>query len=512
MGENVNLREYYKNLLIMQYRDKPKALAHIGALVDVAMIYDVAVQVRDGFDVNTAVGAQQDILSKYLGTNRTITGTTFTRNYYGYSKYGDTAPFTFYPMLKYGDAAPDVQFRNYDESIQSLYELNDEELRIIQKLAIVRNNSNASVKDIDDILFELFGADCYFIDRMNMTVVSYMVGERWSRMFQIAKSEGLLPNPAGVGTSLIVVPDIQNIFGYSLYGGEAPAFAKGYADYFGKWTEVGSPITLSGADFSSITALSSSRIAFINNVDKRLLVYDFNDSTWTQIGNPLEILGSSVQKIAALSSSRIAFVDEFYKKLKTYDFDGTNWTAIGNEMSIFNVQGAALTALSSSRVAYIDRANKELWAFNFDGTDWITVGSSLLIPGIGPPTITALSSSRIALVDATRRILETYDFDGTDWTLTGTGINVGGLNYISISTLSSSKIVLANNGETITNYEFDGETWYEIGESKEFENPGFPSVAALSGSEIAFLTGYNQSLQTYDMMKKIIGCMASYSL
>ena len=66
---------------------------------------------------------------------------------------------------------------------------------------------------------------------MNMTVVSYMVGEKWSRLFNIAKSENLLPNPAGVGTSLVVVPDINNIFAYSLYGGEKPAFATGYVLY-----------------------------------------------------------------------------------------------------------------------------------------------------------------------------------------------------------------------------------------------------------------------------------------
>lgn len=231
MSKNAELIEYYKNLLIMQYRDKTKARAHLGNILTAGMIYDIAIAVRDGFDIETAIGAQQDVLGRILGVSRTITGTTFTRDYYGYILYGDTSPFVFHRMLAYGEETPDVQFRNYKEGTQSLYDLTDEEYRIILKLAVVRNNSNASVKSIDEILNVLFGAECYFIDRMNMTVVSYMVGEKWSRLFNIAKSENLLPNPAGVGTSLVVVPDINNIFAYSLYGGEKPAFATGYVLY-----------------------------------------------------------------------------------------------------------------------------------------------------------------------------------------------------------------------------------------------------------------------------------------
>ena len=215
----------------MQYRDKPKAIAHTGNVLSAGMIYDTAIAVRDGFNIETAIGAQLDIIGKWLGVGRTITGTTFTRAYYGYALYGDTTPFLFNPMLLYGVEPPDAQFRDYKESTQSLYDLTDEEYRVILKLAIVRNTSNASVKTIDDILNVLFGTECYFIDRMNMTVVSYMVGTKWSRVFGIAKSSGLLPNPAGVGTALVVVPDINNIFSYSLYGGEAPSFAVGYASY-----------------------------------------------------------------------------------------------------------------------------------------------------------------------------------------------------------------------------------------------------------------------------------------
>ena len=230
MSLNSELIDYYKNLLILQYRDKPKANAHIEALLSAGGIFDVATDVRNGYNIETAVGAQQDVLGRILGVSRTVYGTTFTRDYFGFMEYGGVAPFSFFPMLRYGDAAPDAQFRDYEESNQSLYDLTDEEYRVIQKLAVVRNMSNASVKSIDDIINTLFGAECYFIDRMNMTV-GYLIGKNVARIFDIAKAVGLLPSPAGVGSSLVVVPDINNIFSFSLYGGSAPAFAAGFSEY-----------------------------------------------------------------------------------------------------------------------------------------------------------------------------------------------------------------------------------------------------------------------------------------
>ena len=231
MSENSALIDYYTNLLIIQYHNKPKARATIEAMISEGMIYDLAILVRDGFNLETAVGAQLDIIGKYVGVNRVVTGTAFTRSYYGYAEYGAVSPFAFQPMMVYGAVAPDVQFRNYKESSQSLYALTDEEMRAMIKLAILRNNSNASVKDIDELLDALFGAEVYFMDHMNMTIVSYMIGSKDTRIFQIAKSSGLLPNPAGVGTVVNVVPDINHIFSYSLYGGSKPTFAVGYAQY-----------------------------------------------------------------------------------------------------------------------------------------------------------------------------------------------------------------------------------------------------------------------------------------
>ena len=231
---------YYVNLLIIQYRTLPKASAHIAALIKQLMIYDLMIQVRDGYDLDTAVGVQLDILGKYLGNDRIITGVSFTRDYFGMVIYGATAPFDHEPFIEYGDTIPDVQYRRYQEDAESLFTLNDEEYRFFLKLKLIQNYSNASNQQIDLFLEQFFGDNVIFTDRFNMTI-SYIFGENVERLVTIAVSEGLLPKPAAVGLSVTFVPDIENIYTYDLYGGTTPDFGVGFSKYgvtaVGSWLE-----------------------------------------------------------------------------------------------------------------------------------------------------------------------------------------------------------------------------------------------------------------------------------
>lgn len=502
---NTELIDYYKNLLIMQYRDKPKALAHTGVVLDAGMIYDIAIAVRDGFGINDARGKQLDVLGRILGVSRTITGTTFTRAYYGYALYGDTTPFIFNPMLLYGAEPPDVQFRDYRESSQSLYDLTDEEYRIILKLAIVRNTSNASVKTIDEILNVLFGAECYFIDRMNMTVVSYMVGAKWSRIFGIAKSSGLLPNPAGVGTILVVVPDINNIFAYSLYGGAKPDFAVGYGDYFGKWEKTGNELTITTYGYVSAAGLTDSLIVIVNG-DNKLRSYHFNGTDWTQVGNEKSVGGGN-HYVSKLSENSVVSAGLVLQK---YNFDGADFTEDGNGLTL-NEYYVSVAGMTESRIALASNANQTLRAYDFDGTDWVQVGNALPIScGIG--SMTRLSDTRIALFEMSSNKLRAYDFDGTDWTLAGNEFPLVYLSRGTITALSPSRVAFVAASEYILKeYSFDGTDWTETTATIPVGNHYRFGLAGMSSSRIASIGNEQDRLQTYDLTKDTIGCMASYS-
>jgi len=227
---NEELIEYYTNLLILQYRGKPKAENTIRAVIEAIMIYELIESVANAYDIDNAVGVQLDIIGVYLGIDRIVTGVAFTRDYWGFMEYGDIAPFNFFPFMEYGQDPPDVQFRSYRESKQSLFTLNDEEFRTILKLKIGQNNSNYSTKDIDDFLFAFFQDNVIFTDRKNMTI-SYIFDKSVQRLVTIAASENLIPKPAAVGLSLSFTEDIENIFTFGSYSGSYPDFGVGFAEY-----------------------------------------------------------------------------------------------------------------------------------------------------------------------------------------------------------------------------------------------------------------------------------------
>lgn len=192
---NAELIEYYTNLLIIQYKSKSKANDHIKSLIENEMIFELIEKVENGFDIDTAVGIQQDILGKYLGIDRIINGIPFTIDYFGFSLYGSSI-FLYEPFMEYGETPPDTQFFRYGES-ESVLQLNDEEFRTIQKFRVIQANSYHSLKDIDDALFLFFGTTIQLVDNEDMTI-EYIFPASETKLATILQSEDLLPRPMGV--------------------------------------------------------------------------------------------------------------------------------------------------------------------------------------------------------------------------------------------------------------------------------------------------------------------------
>jgi hypothetical protein len=230
---NEEMLIYYANLLILQYKTKEKAPQHIKALIKILMILELLVDIENGFSIDDSIGVQQDTVAKYLDVDRTITGTSFIRDYWGYCEYGDTSPFDFNNYIVYGAIVPDVQIRTYEESSQSLFELTDEEFRFVMRMRIIQNNSNHSAYEIDQFIYKYFPNQAIFsdfIDRGNMSI-AYIFNESSERMVTILVSENLLPKPAGVAVTVSFAPDINHLFGYATYSGVYPDFIYGYIKY-----------------------------------------------------------------------------------------------------------------------------------------------------------------------------------------------------------------------------------------------------------------------------------------
>lgn len=230
---NTELIDYYVNLLILQYRNKPNAKGTILAIIESLMIYDLIREVENAYNVDDAIGVQLNILAKYVGANRTVTAVDFTRTFFGFVDYAEPTPYTgVVGLLPYSEAnPPDAQFLTYKEGQQSRLDLTDAELRLIIDLKIIQNNSNHSTFEIDELLEEFFPDQVIFTDNFNMTI-SYFFDTEIERIVGIALSEKAIPKPAAVGLIVSFVPDLGNIFAFQKYESDTPAdFAQGMLRY-----------------------------------------------------------------------------------------------------------------------------------------------------------------------------------------------------------------------------------------------------------------------------------------
>ena len=230
---NEELISYYVDLLIIQYRDKAKAVGHIEALTELLMIYDLIRAVENAYDPDTAVGVQLDILAKYVGADRIVTDFAFVRTFFGFADYVASSPITSaFGMLEYAATGfPDGQLLTYESGETSSFSLTDQELRDIIKLKIVQNSSNYSPGSIDKLIFDFFGSDAIFNDGLNMTV-EYIFSTSIQRLVQIAQAQNALPKPMAVGLLISFVPDINNIFGMIDYSATSiPDFLQGMNIY-----------------------------------------------------------------------------------------------------------------------------------------------------------------------------------------------------------------------------------------------------------------------------------------
>lgn len=169
------LIDYYANLLILQYKGKPKAYATIQTLVTPVIMDQLPVQVQDAFNLigpDFAEGVQLDVLGKYAGVKRS-----------GYGFEGQ--PIT----------------------------LDDADFVQLIRLGILENSSGSSLAEIQQLLFNFFPGQILVFDYQNMHM-SYLIssGIGSQNFLQLAVKEGLLPRPMTVGISYIVFAPVINMF------------------------------------------------------------------------------------------------------------------------------------------------------------------------------------------------------------------------------------------------------------------------------------------------------------
>lgn len=191
------LKNYYSNLLIIQYNGKPKAQATIKTLADLTFANAVLTQMQEAFDWRTAVGVQLDIIGIWVGVSRQISKQLF-----------DDHPW--FSLIEVSGATSILQggfaeVSNFDtveggflspEYVNSYFvDLTDDNYRILVGLKIIKNSISHYCKDIDDAIYNFDSGKIYTSwDLANQTLTYHYPGE-YAQIMEVALYKGVLPCP-----------------------------------------------------------------------------------------------------------------------------------------------------------------------------------------------------------------------------------------------------------------------------------------------------------------------------
>ncbi len=218
----------YKKLLIVQYSDKPKALSHIENIIgNLEDVYDLANMFEEAFDLDSAVGAQLDILGKIVGISRSVPFAV-PKNYFGFSDNTSTA----YPMDDKFLNVVAYPFKNKFEIPYSTGELNDNDYRFYIRAQIIKNYVKATMIDegdrlsIQNAIDNLFDNKGYVVDNQDMTMTIYIDSTFNFDSIQYIKQLDLIPRPQGVEYETVISYSEGSTFGFGVNN-------TGFGDKFG---------------------------------------------------------------------------------------------------------------------------------------------------------------------------------------------------------------------------------------------------------------------------------------
>jgi hypothetical protein len=238
-----DLVAYYTNLLIIQYHNKPKAQATIDLFVRELVTSDLFHDIENAYDLTTSVGAQLDVLGKYIGVDRYYKQVNLI-DFFGLVAYSEIASpptdrrgFTNYANYDSGAQGNGTLF--YNKIISANNKFTDDVYRQLLLLKIYQNYSNHSVKSIEAGVFQFFGTDVRVEPNGNMNMV-YFINNSTAPLVLAATYKKLWLRPMAVGLIFVTPATTNNIFGFTDYSGAATPYNYGFSTYANYGSLVGS--------------------------------------------------------------------------------------------------------------------------------------------------------------------------------------------------------------------------------------------------------------------------------
>lgn len=200
---------YYVNLLIIQYHDKPKATATITLLINQIWANMILFQIRDGFNLKSAKGKQLDIIGAWVGLSRFYNGQLlFFQPRFSLIDWNSTTDnlqggFSTFETFDTLDGG----FLDYSDLNPTQNQLNDDTYRLMIGLKIIKNSIQHTAKNIDKAIWNYFGGDVYTVWSSN--ILTYYYKSELREVMQVALFKDVLPVPTGTQIDLQEI--IENV-------------------------------------------------------------------------------------------------------------------------------------------------------------------------------------------------------------------------------------------------------------------------------------------------------------
>lgn len=197
----------YIGLITSEHADKPKFIAALTAITQgMVEAQTLLASIPALYDVDTAVGAQLDVVGQWVGISRKVL-TPITGVYFSF----DTADVGFDEGVWFGPF----------DAVEGVTSMDDETYRLIIGTKIAANQWDGSLAQAQTILASIFqtspGTLMFVIDNFDMTMTLALSGVIPSSLFIALLTQGYMSlRPAAVDIKEIVVTSISGtaIFGF----------------------------------------------------------------------------------------------------------------------------------------------------------------------------------------------------------------------------------------------------------------------------------------------------------
>lgn len=198
------IKSWIKDLIIVQYKQSKKNRALIDLLVELIFANNLILQIRDlCLNVEESVGAQLDVVGKWVGVDRYYGGELWTHPYLSFPFYSTIKDslynqyqggFSKYSNFEDRDGGF-LTYKTWQDVRTKINQMGDEYFRHLIKLKIIKNSINHTCKNIDDAIWKWSNGNVY--TTWGVMELTYHYTPLYKNIITLAQYKNVIPRPTG---------------------------------------------------------------------------------------------------------------------------------------------------------------------------------------------------------------------------------------------------------------------------------------------------------------------------